>query len=128
MKVAIPSEKPGGLQASRSEHFGHCDVFTVVELKENSVSQVEVVANVPHGAGGCVGPVNLLKDVGVEAIVVGGIGARPMQGFTEAGISVYYADTRERLDVGSTVQKFTVGGLPVMHPAQVCKGSGNCHH
>ena len=40
MKVAIPSEKPGGLHASRSEHFGHCDVFTVVELKENSVSQV----------------------------------------------------------------------------------------
>ena len=128
MKVAIPSEKPGGLQASRSEHFGHCDVFTVVELQENSVSHVEVGANVPHGAGGCVGPVNLLKDAGVEAIVVAGIGARPMQGFTDAGIRVYYADTSQRLDVDSTVKKFTVGGLPVMHPAQVCKGSGNCHH
>jgi len=128
MKIAIPTDNPGGLKASRSEHFGHCDVFTVVDLENSAVTQVELVTNVPHGAGGCVGPVNLLKDTGVEAIVVSGMGARPMQGFSDAGITVYYADKITVTDVGSVVRRFTEGGLPVMHPTQACKGSGNCHH
>lgn len=76
----------------------------------------------------CLGPVNLLKDAGVEAIVVSGMGARPMQGFSDAGITVYYADEISVTDVDSAVKRFTEGGLPVMHPTQACKGSGNCHH
>ena len=127
MKIAIPTDNPGGLWASRSEHFGHCDVFTVVDLEKSVVADVELVTNVPHGAGGCVGPVNLLKDAGVEAIVVSGMGARPMQGFSDAGITVYYADKITVTDVDSAVKRFTEGGLPVMHPTQVCKGSENCH-
>jgi predicted Fe-Mo cluster-binding NifX family protein len=128
MKIAIPTENPGGLKAARSEHFGHCPVFTVVELEKSEVAQVEVVNNIPHGEGGCVGPVNLLKGAGVEAIVVSGMGARPMQGFCDAGITVYYADKIRVTDAHSAVKKFTEGGLPVMHPTQACKGSGNCHH
>lgn len=128
MKIAIPTENPGGLKAPRSEHFGHCDVFTVVELEKSAVAQIELVNNIPHGEGGCVGPVSLLKDAGVEAIVVSGMGARPMQGFSDAGITVYYADNITVTDVDGAVKKFTEGGLPVMHPAQACKGSGNCHH
>ena len=30
--VAIPSQHPGGLEALRSGHFGHCDVFTLVKI------------------------------------------------------------------------------------------------
>lgn len=128
MKIAIPTDNPGGLKASRSEHFGHCDVFTVVDFEMSAVADVELVTNVPHGAGGCVGPVNLLRDAGVEAIVVSGMGARPMQGFSDAGITVYYADKITVTDVNSAVKKISEGGLPVMHPAQACKGSGNCDH
>lgn len=128
MKIAIPTDNPGGLQAARSEHFGHCDVFTVVELEKSDVVHVEQVTNTPHDQGGCVAPVNLLKNAGVEAIVVSGMGARPMQGFSEAGITVYFADNITVTDADSAVKKFVEGRLPVMHPAQACKGSGNCHH
>jgi len=128
MKIAIPTDNPGGLQAVRSEHFGHCDVFTVVELEDSAVVEVEQITNTPHGQGGCVAPVTLLKSAGVEAIVVSGMGARPMQGFSDAGIAVYYADKIRVTDVDSAVKKFVEGGLPEMHPTQACKGSGNCHH
>lgn len=42
MKIAIPSNSPGGLEADRSDHFGHCDVFTIVDLdaEKNSIKTV----------------------------------------------------------------------------------------
>jgi predicted Fe-Mo cluster-binding NifX family protein len=129
MRVAIPTNAPGGLEAGRSGHFGHCDVFTVIDVSpDNAVADVTTIENIAHEAGGCMAPVNLLKEAGVEAIVVGGLGKRPMQGFSEAGISVYYADQEIVPDVKSVFENLVAKKLVVMHPEQVCKGSGNCRH
>lgn len=128
MRIAIPTDGPGGLNGSRSDHFGHCDVFTVVELAENDVIGVEIIDNAAHGESGCLGPVTMLKDADVDAIVVIGMGARPMQGFVEAGIVVYYADKQVVTDVNSAVGKLIQGGLPVLHSNQLCTGVGNCNH
>jgi predicted Fe-Mo cluster-binding NifX family protein len=117
---------PGGLEAGRSGHFGHCDVFTVIEISpDNAVVMIE---NSGHEAGGCMAPASLLKDAGVEAIVVAGLGRRPMLGFNEAGISVYYADQDNVPDVKSVFENLVANKLVVMHPEQVCKGSGDYHH
>jgi len=34
VRIAIPSEGEGGLDGMRSGHFGHCDVFTFVDLED----------------------------------------------------------------------------------------------
>lgn len=129
MRVAIPTNNPGGLLAERSDHFGHCDLFTVVELDEQkSVKEVTTIANGGHEAGGCLVPVQLLHAAAVEAIIVGGMGARPLRGFAEVGITVYFADRSSMQSVGDAVDGFVANRLPVMHADQVCKGSGNCQH
>jgi predicted Fe-Mo cluster-binding NifX family protein len=129
MRVAIPSNAPGGLDAGRSEHFGHCDLFTVVDIDGNKgITSVETVANAGHEAGGCLVPVRILQDAKVDAIVVAGMGARPMMGFSEAGITVYYADPSRITDVGRAIEHLQSGRLPVMRSDQACSGSGNCHH
>lgn len=117
------------MEASRSDHFGHCDVFTLVEIDaEKSISSVETLPAPDHGAGGCMVPVKVLSDAGVDAIVVGGIGAKPMQGFAEAGIDVYWADRNSIPDTTTVVEKFSAGMLPKMNTDQACKGGSNCHH
>ncbi len=129
MKIAIPTDNPGGRDASRSDHFGHCDVFTIVEFDEQKeVVAVDTIKNVEHGAGGCMEPVKILHDAAVEAIVVGGMGARPMQGFNEVGIKVYFANKETISDVDGVITGFADNKLILMHANQVCKGSGNCHH
>ena len=129
MRVAIPTNNPGGLDASRSDHFGHCDIFTVVEVDEgNKMLSVETLPVPDHGAGGCMVPVQALKDAGVNAIVVGVMGARPRQGFSEAGINVYWADRNTVPDVTAVMDKFSAGLLPSMNDEQVCQGGGDCHH
>lgn len=129
MRIAIPSNSPGGLGASRSDHFGHCDLFTIVDLDENKeVEDVSIIANGDHKAGGCMTPVEVLNKEGITAIIVGGMGKRPMQGFVGVGIDVYFADKNSITAVSEAVEKFIKGQLPVMHVDQVCKGSGSCHH
>lgn len=129
MRIAIPTNNPGGLEATRSDHFGHCDVFTLVEVDaDNKVTSVEMLPVPDHGAGGCMVPVNFLRDAGVNAIVVGGIGARPMQGFAEVGINVYWADRNAVPIAGAVMEKFTAGQLPQMTADQACGGGAACHH
>jgi predicted Fe-Mo cluster-binding NifX family protein len=126
--VAVPSENPGGLTAKISGHFGHCDLFTLISLQEGKIAAVDMVNNVEHSAGGCLAPVSLLKDKGVGAIVVGGMGARPMQAFADAGIAVYYADHNTLHNVGEAAAGFLAGSFPQMQLEQTCQGhDGNCH-
>ncbi len=129
MRVAIPTQSPGGLEAERSDHFGHCEIFTVVNLDErHTVTAVETVANGSHEAGGCMVPVTILHQAKVDAIVVGGMGARPMRGFAEVGIKVYFANRETVPTVNAVISGLAANQLPVMHVDQVCKGSGDCHH
>jgi predicted Fe-Mo cluster-binding NifX family protein len=127
-KVVVPTNNPGGMEAERSDHFGHCDVFTMVTVNNGQISKVETMEQVEHGAGGCMVPVQTLKDYGAHAIVVGGIGARPLAGFSEVGVDVYFAPREQIRTVEEVMNAFLAGNLPIMQPTQACKGSGNCHH
>jgi len=33
-RIAIPSSLPGGLQAQVGAHFGHCDVYTMIDVED----------------------------------------------------------------------------------------------
>ena len=129
MRIAIPTDNPGGLEAGRSDHFGHCDIFTVVDIDENKeVTKIDLIENGDHEAGGCMVPVQTLHKANVEAIVVGGMGARPMQGFNQVGIKVYFANKEMLPNVEAVVDGYANNKLILMHADQVCKGSGNCQH
>lgn len=125
MKIAIPSSSPGGLGADISPHFGHCEVFTLVEVEGEEVRQVDVLTNAPHEQGGCMAPILLLKQAGAEALVAGGMGMRPLMGFQQAGIDVFFAETA--IKVEAAVKLVTSGQARRFGPAQACGGgSGNC--
>jgi len=118
--LAVPSMGDGGMDVERSGHFGRCDCFTVVDIVDGAVAGVRVVANPPHVDGGCLTPVNLLAGEGVNALVVGGIGGRPLAGFNDAGITVYFDN--ERPLVSEAVEALIAGEVEVIDPGYVCGG------
>ena len=117
-RIAIPSEAPGGLEAARSGHFGRCECFTMVDVVDGKVSEVQVLTNAPHVDGGCMAPVLALAEHTVNAIVVDGIGGRPLMGFNQVGIAVHAGVGG---DVQTTVQAFIEGGLPVVGFEGACQ-------
>jgi predicted Fe-Mo cluster-binding NifX family protein len=118
IRIAVPSEAPGGLTAPRSGHFGRCECFTMVDLVDGKIGQVEVLQNAPHVDGGCMAPVMVLAEHQVDAIVVDGIGGRPLMGFNQVGIAVHAGLGR---DVQTSVDAFVKGGLPVVGLEGACQ-------
>ena len=121
-RIAIPSVEAGGLDGQRSGHFGHCDVFTLVDVTAGEIKQVSTIPNQSHVQGGCMVPVNLLADHKVDALIVGGIGMRPLMGFKHVGIDVYY--DVERQEIKPVVEDLIAGKLPLIAENQVCGGGG----
>lgn len=67
-------------------------------------------------------PVNLLSEHRVNALIVGGIGMRPLMGFKNAQIDVYYEASR--LEIKPVVEDLVAGRLPMISDDQVCGGGG----
>ena len=119
-RIAIPSTDKGGLDGQRSGHFGHCDVFTLVDVEEGKIKEITTISNQSHVQGGCMVPVNLLAENNVNALIVGGIGMRPLMGFRQVGIDVYH--DAERPEIRPVVEDLIAGKLPIISDDQVCGG------
>ncbi|MCG6930614.1 MAG: NifB/NifX family molybdenum-iron cluster-binding protein [Desulfofustis sp.] len=122
MRIAVPSLGNGGLDGQRAGHFGHCDVFTCIDAEDGKITSVSTIQNEEHVQGGCMVPVNLLASHQVNALIVGGIGMRPLMGFRQVGIDVYH--DAERIDIRPVVEDLLAGKLLLISDDQVCGGGG----
>lgn len=123
MRIAIPSNGKGGLEGTRAGHFGHCDVFTLIDCENGEIVDISTIKNLEHVQGGCMVPVNLLAEHKVDALVVGGIGMRPLMGFQQKGIAVYHE--AERQEIRPVVEDMIAGKVPFIRNEQVCGGGDN---
>lgn len=122
--IAIPTSHPGGLEAALGAHFGHCDVYTLVTLEGGSIKNVDVIPNMPHQQGGCMAPVNYLAEKGAKALIAGGMGLRPLMGFNQVGIQVFFGGDLQ--SVGEAVDAFIQDLLPEFSQQHTC-GGGQGH-
>lgn len=123
-RLAVPSEDSGGLEALVAVHFGHCGYFTVIELTEEGIGEVETVSNTPHAQGGCQAPVDLLASRSVNGLVVGAIGMRPLMGFQSAGVNVFTLPPTPGLTVRQALDMYLGGHLKPMTSDMTCGGGG----
>lgn len=128
MGIAFPTDASGGLSVRWSAHFGHCDIFTVIDMSaEGDLFRIETIINAGHKTGGCMTPVTLVNKAKVDAIVVTGLGMRPMHGFSQLGITVYIVSKDQCPDVESIISHVKDKKRVAIHGDLVCNGSGNCH-
>ncbi|MBW6470437.1 MAG: NifB/NifX family molybdenum-iron cluster-binding protein [Methanosarcinaceae archaeon] len=122
MRVCIPSFSPGGLDAPVSEHFGHCEVFTVADIEDDKIVAAWPLSNEQEGGHNCAIPVQRIIDEGVDCMIVGGIGRGPLMGFNQLKIDVYSGATGT---IEDTLNEFIKGLLSLVKIDHVCKGG--CH-
>ena len=80
MKISIASE-----EKYISEHFGHCNCFTIYEVENDQILEKSIIENPGHRPGFL--PV-FLSRLGVNIIIAGGIGETAQALFKEKGIDV----------------------------------------
>jgi predicted Fe-Mo cluster-binding NifX family protein len=123
-RIAIPSNLPGGLEAGVGAHFGHCDLYTVVDVKQGQITGVMTLPSIPHQQGGCLTAVNHLAKNGVTVLIAGGMGMRPLMGFIEAGIEVLHG--ADAPSVNAALQAYILGDLQPFSREFTC--GGGQHH
>jgi predicted Fe-Mo cluster-binding NifX family protein len=65
-------------------------------------------------------PVNYLSQQGVNMLIAGGMGLRPLMGFNQMGIEVYHGGTAT--SVGEAITAALEGKLPQFSQQHTCGG------
>lgn len=113
---------PKGLEDEAHGHFGSASHFVVHDTETGAT---EIVSNADsHHAHGMCHPVGALGGREIDAVIVGGIGARAVMKLNAGGIRVYRAvpgSIRENIDLlaGGTLAELTV--------EDSCGGHGDGH-
>ena len=81
MKIAVTYENGQIFQ-----HFGHTEQFKVYEIENNTIISSEVIDTNGQGHGALAG---LIKAIGANVLICGGIGGGAQMALAEAGIKLY---------------------------------------
>ena len=91
MYIAIPCNAPGGLEAEVSNHFGECDVFTVIDIDTKNPnfdeSNVKLIENPDHLNCGMV--ILRLQKAGTNVIILNKLGHSALQILQKEDIPLY---------------------------------------
>lgn len=120
MKIAIPTEYPGGLEAKISNHFGECDVFTVVEIdpKQTDFKNTKVILIKSRNHLNCGALLLRLRKAGTNVIIVKKIGSNALEIIELEKIPIYAADGT----VLQVLDKFRSNQLDQISKANICLG------
>ena len=116
MRIAVTYENGQVFQ-----HFGHTAHFKVYDVYDGAVTSAEVVSTNGSGHGALAG---LLKGLGVEVLICGGIGGGARNALNAAGIKLYGGVSG---DTDKAVEAL-LGGTLNFNPNVQCNHHGEHHH
>ncbi len=120
MRIVVSSEDDSGLESPVAGHFGRCPFFVVAEVGDD-VGETRVVSNPFHGSHRPGAVPGLVRDMGADVMIAGGMGARAVGMFESAGIRCV---TGASGTVGSAIRDFLEGRLSGTEP---CREGGQHH-
>ena len=103
------------------QHFGHTEKFKVYDVQDGKIVSAEVVDTNGSGHGALAG---VLKDLGVDTLICGGIGGGAQMALAEAGIKLYGGVAG---DADTAVNELISGSLN-FNPDVKCNHHGEEHH
>ena len=115
MKIAVTYENGQIFQ-----HFGHTEQFKVYEVENGAVASSQVVNTNGSGHGALAG---LLKALGVDTLICGGIGGGAQAALSAAGIRLYGGVSG---DADRAVEALLSGSL-MFQPDVMCNHHGEHH-
>jgi predicted Fe-Mo cluster-binding NifX family protein len=117
MRVAV-STTSGGLDDKVSDVFGRAVSFTIVDVEDGEIRNIDIVRNdfAVRGGGAGVAVSQFLADKGVNAVITGNVGPNALAVLSSAGIKVYRGSG---LTVKEAIEKLIRGELEeITSPSQ----------
>ena len=125
MRIAIPCNSPGGLEANVSDHFGECDIFTIIDtdLKGpiEANANVHLMENDTHLNCGIL--FLRLKKAGIDLLLIKQLGKKALQIIQNEQFPTYVGNGT----VLQILDDFRKNKLKEVSQFNVCPGKGDCH-
>lgn len=121
MKICVPTETNKGKTAQVYGHFGSAPYFTIYDISNDTMEIIDN-GNQHHKHGMCQ-PINALAGKVVNAVVVGGMGARAVMMLNQNGIKTFRAVPGSVEDV---IKRYKEGALEEITIDNACASHG-CH-
>jgi len=86
VRIAVSADNDKGLDSVVSPHFGRCPFFAIVDIDDDEVQGVELVANPYYGHHQPGQVPNFIHSQGADVMLTGGMGGRAIQFFAQFGI------------------------------------------
>lgn len=116
MKIAVTYENGQIFQ-----HFGHTSEFKVYQVQDGKIVSAQVVGTGGQGHGALAG---VLRDLGAEVLICGGIGAGAQNALRNAGIQLFGGVSG---DADAAVEALLKDSLSY-NPNVRCDHHGEHHH
>jgi predicted Fe-Mo cluster-binding NifX family protein len=111
-----------GLESDLCAHYGPCEYFTIVDVDNKDIAGIKSISNLsPESEHNCAAPSIILKSHNVDAVLVSGIGGRPLMSLVEKKIKVFAGAVGK---VSNAVQDYNNGLLQELSTNGTC----NCSH
>ena len=118
MRLIFPTDEDMGYLSKRGAHFGKAKFYTIITLEDEKIVDVDVQVNPGHSGGACGNAVANIMSLNPDALIVGGIGGSPAQGFAKAGLDLYFDSISPT--VKESIDMFIAGKL------EKSTGQGTC--
>jgi len=118
MRIIFPTDENNGYLSKRGAHFGKAKFYTIITLENNKIIDVQTQVNPGHNSGACGNAVMNIMSLNPDALIVGGIGGSPAQGFAKAGLDVYV--DQDSQTVQESIAKFIEGSLAKIGDQGTC--------
>ena len=126
MKLCIPTMENNGLDSKVYSHFGSASAFIIYDTESDTLEELDN-SDKQHIHGQC-HPMNSLNGRNIDAIIVGGIGARAIEKLQANNIKVFRSEPGT---VESNIELFKKGLLKELTLEDACmhhlSGNGGGH-
>ncbi len=109
MRIAIAASG-GDLSSKLADRFARAEYFIVYDTDSGSYEAIENTVSQAHGAGPRV--VQMIASLGVDAVILPGIGSNAFDALTAAGVKAYIG---KPVSVEENVKMFLEGNLEEVH-------------
>jgi len=118
-KVVFPCFMPGGLASRVSLQFGRSEAFTMVTLKDEEISEVEVLQNFtsPPKGGAGVRAVKTIISLNPTDLILYKIGPNAFDSINKTEIKIYGLEVGESLNIKQALDQFNKGNINILEKA-----------
>jgi predicted Fe-Mo cluster-binding NifX family protein len=108
--ICIPTLDENGLLSEVSIHFGKTPYFTLIELEEDEIKEINVIESRGKHKGGSKTPAEIIIDSGADVLICRGLGTKAISMLCDSGIEVFSGASGK---VKDAIKEWKLGMLPI---------------